>query len=154
MTTRKKYMKTLWAKLGGNVKQILKRTKRFGVKTDGWTVGDKHILALFVPLVEETKQPEIRDILLSCSVQADVDVDSAEEFDPLLTDDERLFGFTATDLFDHMMQTLIGVYHLDVNADSVATVVQLMGVITAPSVEGSAVTVDFCLLAASAVVFS
>ena len=62
-------------------------------------------LCLFASFVEETKgkQPEVRDALLSCSVQADIDVESAEEFDPLFTDDERLFGLTAADLFDHMM---------------------------------------------------
>jgi len=129
VTTLKKYMKLLWAKLKGKVEQILKRTKRFGIKTDGWTVDDEHFLALFASFVEETKgkQPEVRDILLSCSVQADIDVENAEEFDPLFTDDERLFGLTAADLFDHMMQTLVGEYHLDVNADNVATVVQFMG---------------------------
>ena len=91
VTTLKKYMKLLWKKLRGKVEEILKGKKRFGLKTDGWTVDDDHFLAIFASFVDETKwkQPEVCDILLSCSVQADIDVENDDEFHPLIEDEDR-----------------------------------------------------------------
>ena len=57
------------------------------------------------------------EILLSCAVQEDID--ETTEFVEDLDDDEKLFGFTAADIFDMICTSLVGNYEReDINVDT------------------------------------
>ena len=87
--------------------QLLQKIKRFGLKLDSWSIDDEHFIAVFAYLVEEIKgkKREVCEILLFCSVHADID---NEEFDQLVPEEERSFGLSAADLFEYLMQVLVG----------------------------------------------
>ena len=71
-------MKALVTIVQRKISVILKEKSSFGLITDGWTVGTEHYLAVFATFICNLVPDvdSIDDILLSCSVQGDVDPDT------------------------------------------------------------------------------
>jgi hypothetical protein len=107
----KKYMHLLKAEVVSRIKKQLIKAKTFGIAHDGWTHGSDHYLGLFALFTEEVNdQFIVREPLLSCAVQADIDEDTV--FDEAIEDSDKYCGFAAEDIFDMIMDTLVNVYDL------------------------------------------
>ena len=88
--------------------ELLKNIGRFGAVYDGWSHQDEHYLAIFATYLDG--DGVVKTPMLSCSVGEDMDEDTI--FDAELGENEKIFGFTANDLFDHLMLTFNDEYDL------------------------------------------
>jgi len=95
--------------------ELLEHTGHLGAVFDGWSYGDEQYLAIFASYVD--KQGIVRNPMLSCSVHEDIDDQTLWDD---VSEDDKFFGFTAEDLFDHLMLTFHDEYDLrlpDANGD-------------------------------------
>ena len=116
--TLKKYMKALVTIVQRKISVILKEKSSFGLITDGWTVGTEHYLAVFATFICNLVPDvdSIDDILLSCSVQEDVDPDTV--FIEDIPDEDKHFGLTADDMFDAIVSVLVSDYDIEIDVDN------------------------------------
>ena len=100
--------------------------KTFGLIIDGWSQDSEHYLAIFAKFVRKSGGSEIvEEVLLSCAVQEDVD--ESTEFVEDLDDDDKLFGFTAADIFDMICTSLVGNYEReDINVDTFSQFIEFI----------------------------
>jgi hypothetical protein len=124
--TLKKYMRLLMKKVQGSISKILKQIKTFGLITDGWTIDVEHFLGIFATYVETDKSSKetVWEILLSCSVQEDIDQDTEWVADA--DDDSKHFGLTAEDMFDHIVGVLVADFGIDISVDNFKEIIEFM----------------------------
>ena len=124
--TLKKYMTALLHKVEGKLESLLKLIKTFGLITDGWSIDSDHYMALFATFVELDKKGNdvVREYLLSCTVQEDIDDDTP--LAPGLIREEMHFGLTAVDMYDHINTILVEVYHLGVSVETIAGIIEFI----------------------------
>ncbi len=56
------------------------------------------------------------EVLLSCSVQEDIDV--TDDWVPDIGEEDKAFGLTADDMFDHIVGVLVADFDIDINVDN------------------------------------
>ena len=88
--------------------ELLKNIGCFGAVYDGWSHQDEHYLAIFATYLDE--DGVVKTPMLSCSVGEDMDEDTISDAE--LGENEKKIGFTANDLFDHLMLTFHDEYDL------------------------------------------
>ena len=109
--TLKKYMTLIFEEVKSVISQKLPDT--FGLIIDGWSLDSHHYSAVFATFLDSSTD-EIVDFLLTCNVAEDVD--DSTDFDSLLPESLKTFGFTAADWFDVIVDALQAVdKHVDVN---------------------------------------
>ena len=117
--TLKKYMRLLMKKIQADISIQLKKIKTFGLITDGWSQDVEHYLAIFATYVqkdERSGRETVVEVLLSCSVQEDIDV--TDDWVPDIGEEDKAFGLTADDMFDHIVGVLVADFDIDINVDN------------------------------------
>jgi len=90
-----------------------------GLITDGWSQDVEHYLAIFATYVQEDERSgreTVVEVLLSCSVQEDIDV--TDDWVPDIGEEDKAFGLTADDMFDHIVGVLVADFDIDINVDN------------------------------------
>lgn len=99
--TFKKYFHLLVKKVKAEIEAALPST--FGLLFDGWSLGSEHYLAIFATWTMPISST-VKTALLSCYVQDDID---DAEYLSDVQDSDRVFGLTAEDQFDCIIDVLM-----------------------------------------------
>ena len=120
--TLKKYMFALQKKVRSKIEKTLKKHKRLGTTTDGWSFGVEHYLGMFATIVEDK---DTLDFLMTCSVHEDIDDET--EWAQDTEEDEKIFGLSAEDLFDHTCAVLVGDFSIDTDIGNFSEIIDFLG---------------------------
>lgn len=124
VNTLKKYMKLLQMRVRNIIGEMLPKT--FGLLIDGWTMDSDHYSGIYATFMQEEEHHtwKVVQVLLSCNVADDFDEET--EFEVDLPDNEKLFGFTAADWFDSIVDVLNGEYGMNITADNACDTIEFI----------------------------
>ena len=97
--------------------------KSFGCVIDGWSLDSKHFSGVYAVFVNEASPLVVQEILLSCNVAEDITDDT--EFIAGLGEDDMIFGFSADDWFDILVDALAE-YGIELTVQNCSNIIEFL----------------------------
>jgi len=95
----------------------------FGCVIDGWTLDSQHFSGVYAVFVNEASPSVVQEILLSCNVAEDITDET--EFVEDLNENEKVFGFSADDWFDILVDAL-DTYDIKLTVANCANIIEFI----------------------------